>query len=190
MNMVWDFGGRGSHAHLTTGIPNVLSESDCVQCGQCVQMCPTGALSFQTVKGRGQAWDLTKETSICIYCGVGCKIDFFKNKENELVKAEEVLDEPNRGHLCVKGRFGFDFVQGEQRLRKPLIRKDGQLVPSTWDEALDLVAQNFSRIRSDHGPDSIMSFTSAKCSNEENYLLQKFMRAVIGSNDIDHCARL
>jgi len=190
LSRVWDFAGRGSHTHLTTGGDDVLGPSDCVQCGQCVQLCPTGALTFQTVHGRGQAWELTKQSSICIYCGVGCKIDFFTNRDGQLVKAEGALDGPNRGHLCVKGRFGFDFVQSPSRLTQPLGRKDGQRAPATWDEALDRVAGSLGRIKAEHGPDAIMGFTSAKCTNEENYLLQKFMRAVIGTNNVDHCARL
>lgn len=190
LNRVWDLAGRGSYAHLTTGLDNVLGESDCVQCGQCVQLCPTGALSFQTVSGRGQAWELSHQSSICIYCGVGCKINFFTNREGRLVKAEGAPDGPNQGHLCVKGRFGFDFVQNPSRLTQPLVRKDGKLVPASWDEALDRVSERLSRIKADHGPDAVMAFTSAKCTNEENYLLQKFMRAVIGTNNVDHCARL
>jgi predicted molibdopterin-dependent oxidoreductase YjgC len=190
LNRVWSFAGRGSHTHLTTGIKDVLGESDCVQCGQCVQLCPTGALSFQTVLGRGQAWELTSRTSVCVYCGVGCKINFFTNAQGQLVKAEGASDGPNNGHLCVKGRFGFDFVQSPTRLTTPLIRKDGQLVEATWDEALDYAARRLADIKASQGPDAIMSFTSAKCTNEENYLLQKFMRAVIGTNNVDHCARL
>ncbi len=93
-----------------------------------VRLCPTGALSFQTVLGRGQAWELTRQSSICIYCGVGCKIDFFTNRDSPLlVKAEGALDGPNEGHLYVKGRFGFDFVQSPKRLTQPLVRKDGEL---------------------------------------------------------------
>lgn len=190
VNRVWDFAGRGSHAHLTTGIKDVLGESECVQCGQCVQLCPTGALSFQTVLGRGQAWELTATRSICVYCGVGCQIDFFTNRQGQLVKAEGALEGPNRGHLCVKGRFGFDFVQSPKRLTSPLIRKEGQLVEASWDEALDYAAGRLAEIKVASGPDSVMAFTSAKCTNEENYLLQKFMRAVIGTNNVDHCARL
>jgi len=187
---VWSFAGRGGHAHLTADINEMLGDSSCVSCGTCVQMCPTGALSFQQVLGRGQAWELEKESSICIYCGVGCKIDFYKNKEGQLVKALGNDAGPNKGHLCVKGRFGFDFVQGNKRLTTPLIRKDGELQEASWDEALDLVASKFSDIKEKSGPDSLMCFSSAKCSNEENYLLQKFMRAVIGTNNVDHCARL
>ncbi len=187
---VWNFTGRGSHAHLTSDMNDAIGESSCVQCGTCVQMCPTGALTFQEVLGRGQAWELEKESSICIYCGVGCKIDFYKNKEGKLVKALGNDDGPNRGHLCVKGRFGFDFVQGDKRITKPLIRKNGKLEESSWEEALGLVASKLSDIKAKSGPDSIMAFSSAKCTNEENYLMQKFMRAVIGTNNVDHCARL
>jgi predicted molibdopterin-dependent oxidoreductase YjgC len=190
MNRVWDFAGRGSHAHLTSDMHAKLGESSCVECGTCVQLCPTGALSFQTVLGRGQAWELKKESSICCYCGVGCKIDFYTNQQGQLVKALGHEDGPNEGHLCVKGRFGFDFVQSDRRLTKPLIKKNGKLEEASWDEALDLVASKFSSIKSANGPDSIMAFSSAKCTNEENYLLQKFMRAVIGTNNVDHCARL
>lgn len=190
MSNIWNFAGRGSHAHLTSGMFDTLGDSGCVQCGNCVQLCPTGALSFQTVLGRGQAWELQKESSICIYCGVGCKIDFYTNREGTLVKAMGNETGPNEGHLCVKGRFGFDFVQGDKRLTKPLIKKNGKLEEAEWDEALDLVASRFSGIKAESGPDSIMAFSSAKCTNEENYLLQKFMRAVIGTNNVDHCARL
>jgi predicted molibdopterin-dependent oxidoreductase YjgC len=142
------------------------------------------------VLGRGQAWDLRKESSICIYCGVGCKIDFYTNREGQLVKAMGNEEGPNEGHLCVKGRFGFDFVQSDKRLTMPLVRKNGKLEEASWDEALDLVAKRLSGIKASSGPDSIMAFSSAKCTNEENYLMQKFMRAVIGTNNVDHCARL
>jgi predicted molibdopterin-dependent oxidoreductase YjgC len=190
MNNVWDFAGRGSHVHLTSDLFDRLGESSCVQCGTCVQLCPTGALSFQTVSGRGQTWELNKATSICIYCGVGCAIDFYTNKEGQLVKAMGNESGPNNGHLCIKGRFGFDFVQSDKRLTSPLIKKNGAFVKASWDEALDLVAQKLSEIKGTNGADSIMAFSSAKCSNEENYLMQKLMRAVIGTNNVDHCARL
>lgn len=187
---VWNFTDRGSHTHLTSDLFEKIGDSSCVKCGTCVQLCPTGALSFQTVLGRGQAWELEKESSICIYCGVGCKIDFYKNKEGLLVKTMGNEDGPNKGHLCVKGRFGFDFAQSPKRLSKPLIKKNGVFEEATWDEALDLVAAKFTGIKEKHGPDSIAALSSAKCTNEENYLMQKFMRAVIGTNNVDHCARL
>lgn len=121
---------------------------------------------------------------------MGCKIDFYTNKDEQLVKAMGNNDGPNEGHLCVKGRFGFDFVQSDKRLTKPLINKNGKHEEATWEEALDLLAKKFSEIKTSSGPDSIMAFSSAKCTNEDNYLMQKFMRAVIGTNNVDHCARL
>lgn len=190
LSNVWDFTDRGSHTHLTSGLFEKIGDSECVKCGTCVQLCPTGALSFQTVLGKGHAWELTKESSICIYCGVGCKIDFYKNKEGLLVKTMGNEDGPNKGHLCVKGRFGFDFVQSPKRLTKPLIKKNGKLEEASWDEALDLVASKFTEIKEKSGPDSLAALSSAKCTNEENYLMQKFMRAMIGTNNVDHCARL
>ncbi len=190
VNNVWNFAGRGSNAHLTADMFEKIGDSSCVQCGTCVQLCPTGALTYQNVLGRGMAWELKKESSICIYCGVGCKIDFYTNKEGKLVKALGNDEGPNRGHLCVKGRFGFDFVQGDKRITSPLIKKNGKFEEATWDEALDLVASKLGEIKKNNGPDSIMAFSSAKCTNEENYLMQKLMRAVIGTNNVDHCARL
>lgn len=190
MNRVWDFAGRGSTTHLTSDMFASIGDSSCVECGTCVQLCPTGALSLQTVLGRGQAWELKKESSICCYCGVGCKIDYYTNPKGELVKAMGNDEGPNEGHLCVKGRFGFDFVQSEKRLTKPLIKKNGKFQEASWDEATGLVASKLSEIKNSTGPDSIMGFASAKCSNEENYVMQKFMRSVIGTNNIDHCARL
>jgi predicted molibdopterin-dependent oxidoreductase YjgC len=190
LSNIWDFTDRGSHAHLSSDLFERIGNSDCVKCGTCVQLCPTGALSFQTVLGKGHAWECTKESSICIYCGVGCKIDFYKNKEGLLVKTMGNEDGPNKGHLCVKGRFGFDFVQSPKRLTKPLIKKNGEFEEASWDEALGLVASKLSEIKEKSGPDSIAALSSAKCTNEENYLMQKFMRAVIGTNNVDHCARL
>jgi predicted molibdopterin-dependent oxidoreductase YjgC len=187
---VWGIAERGSESHLIADDDQVIGESSCVKCGTCVQLCPTGALSYQTVLGRGVNWELKKESSICIYCGVGCKIDFYTNKQGLLVKALGNEDGPNNGHLCIKGRFGFDFLQNPKRLSKPLIKKDGAFVESEWDEALDLVASKLGAIKGENGPDSIAALSSAKCTNEENYLIQKFMRAVVGTNNVDHCARL
>lgn len=187
---IWDFTDRGGHTHLTSGLFEKIGDSDCVKCGTCVQLCPTGALTLQPVLGRGENWELKKESSICIYCGVGCKIDFYTNKKGQLVKAMGHDEGPNEGHLCVKGRFGFDFVQNPKRLSKPLIKKNGVFEEASWDEALDLVAGKFAEIKGKYGSDSIAALSSAKCTNEENYLMQKFMRAVIGTNNVDHCARL
>ena len=128
----------------------------------------------------------------CPYCGVGCQIDLHV-KDGLIYRVNGRFDnDVNHGNLCVKGRFGFDFVHADDRLTTPLLRQDrGQaLEPTTWDTALDYVADRLRTIRAAHGPDSIAFLTSAKCTNEENYLLQKLARAVVGTNNIDHCARL
>ena len=128
----------------------------------------------------------------CPYCGVGCQIDLHV-KEQMIFRADGRFDNHvNRGNLCVKGRFGYDFVHAPDRLTRPLMRdsRDAAWRPASWDAALQRVAGRLVTIREEHGPDSIAILTSAKCTNEENYLLQKFARAVIGTNNVDHCARL
>ena len=187
---VWGFAERGSRTHLIADDDKRIGESSCVKCGLCVQLCPTGALTFQTVLGRGPVWEQTKGSSICIYCGVGCRIDFYKNKEGLLIRTLGDDDGPNRGHLCIKGRFGFDFVQSKKRVVSPLIKKNGEFKKASWDEALSFVASKFTEIKNVYGPDSIAALSSAKCTNEENYLMQKLMRSVIRTNNVDHCARL
>ena len=131
----------------------------------------------------------------CPYCGVGCQIDLLV-KDDLIYRVNGRFDNPvNRGNLCVKGRFGFDFIHAPDRLTAPLVRRDrhepfGASHETSWAEALDAVAGRLRAIRDAHGPDSIAFLVSAKCTNEENYLLQKFARAVIGTNNVDHCARL
>lgn len=130
--------------------------------------------------------------STCPYCGVGCQIDLHI-KDDLIFRIEGRFDnQVNYGNLCVKGRFGYDYVHAPDRLTQPLIRasRDEELHPTSWEEALDTVATHLTEIRNQYGPDSIAILTSAKCTNEENYLLQKFTRAVIGTNNVDHCARL
>ena len=128
--------------------------------------------------------------TICPYCGVGCGIHLGV-LGGEVVSSRGDRDNPvNHGGLCVKGRFGLDFVNHPDRLTTPLVRRNGNLEEATWDEALDLVARKLSDVRDAHGPEAVSVFTSAKCTNEDNYLLQKFARAVIGTNNVDHCARL
>jgi predicted molibdopterin-dependent oxidoreductase YjgC len=126
----------------------------------------------------------------CPYCGVGCQIDLHI-RSNEIYRVSGRFDSPvNHGNLCVKGRFGTDFVHAPDRLTRPLVRSGGELVPSDWDTALDLTASRLQSIRQQHGADSIGFLVSAKCTNEENYLLQKIARGIVGTNNVDHCARL
>ena len=128
----------------------------------------------------------------CPYCGVGCQINMHI-KDNIIGRVDGRFDnDVNGGNLCVKGRFGYDFVHAPDRLRRPLMRnsRDEAFTPASWDTALNSIATRLGQIRDQHGPDSIGILTSAKCTNEENYLLQKLARAVIGTNNVDHCARL
>jgi len=128
----------------------------------------------------------------CPYCGVGCQIDLHVRGDQILRVTGRYDNQVNYGNLCVKGRFGFDFVHAPDRLRTPLLRGSRQAAfhPISWDEALDRVARGLGETARRHGPDSVAVLTSAKCTNEENYLAQKLARAVIGTNNIDHCARL
>ena len=129
-------------------------------------------------------------TTTCPYCGVGCALNLHI-KDDFIYRVTSPFDSPsNRGNLCVKGRFGYDYVHSKDRLTKPLMRKNGELVSVTWDEAMGYVAERLLEIRDKYGPDSIGFLVSAKCTNEENYLLQKVARGLIGTNNVDHCARL
>ena len=193
-----DLAFRGNSAKVSTFGNKPMLKSICESCGECVERCPTGALM---PVGTRQA---TREVkTICPYCGVGCSV-YLGIRGNEIVSVRGDKKSPvNKGGLCVKGRFGFDFINHPDRLTKPLIRKEGWskdvevngnfkdiFREASWDEALDLVADNLARIKAEHGPDSLGVLSSAKFTNEENYLVQKFARAVLGTNNIDHCARL
>lgn len=184
MMSIPDFINRGFETKVGTFYDSPLQETDCVFCGQCVGICPVGALTEKIANGKGRGWELAKTTTICPYCGCGCPIEL-NVKDNEVIKVTSTEA------LCVKGRFGFDFINHADRLKIPLIKEaSGEFREATWDEALDLIATKFSEIKSVFGSDSIAGISSARCTNEENYLFQKFMRAVIGTNNIDHCARL
>ena len=194
VNEVLAFGYRGSHAKVVCDDDRPMGESTCVQCGECVQVCPVGALVLKEPREKRIRPHDTQATKVtCPYCGVGCQIDLH-TRDNKyafaMAHAGQWEKQPNKGMLCVKGRFGLDFVDAPDRLRAPLVRKDGKLVEASWDEALDLVASRLKETKEKHGPDAVGFFASAKVSNEENYALGRFARAVIGTNNIDHCARL
>lgn len=187
---VWGFVNRGFEAIVTTPYEDSLFATKCVFCGQCVSSCPTGALTEKLSKYKGRVWETEQTATVCPYCGVGCRLKLH-TKNNQIVAVTSDLESGvNQGNLCVKGRFGYEFVNHPDRLTTPLIKKKGKLTEASWEEALELVAKKFSKIKKGHGSDSIAGLSSAKCTNEENYLMQKFMRAVIGTNNIDHCARL
>jgi formate dehydrogenase major subunit len=183
-------GYRGGKSKIVTGGDMPYNESECVFCGQCVQVCPTGALTEKKAKGLGRPWETQKIRTTCPYCGVGCQ-QLLHVKDGRIVKVTAVEDaEPNQGRLCVKGRFAYDFIYSEDRLKTPLIRQDnGEFKEASWDEALDLVADKFKEIIQKDGPDAIAGVSCARSINEDSYQMQKLFRAVIGTNNIDHCAR-
>ncbi|PSW00128.1 formate dehydrogenase subunit alpha [Photobacterium lipolyticum] len=169
-----------------------MGDSNCVQCGACVQVCPTGALVDSRDKSQGRIEMLTPVDTICTYCGVGCKLTMFVDESlNQIRYVQGAKDSPvNQGMLCVKGRFGFDFIHSKERLTTPLIRRDGQLQPASWEEALTLVSNKLKGIKTQHGGNALAGFSSAKTTNEDNYAFQKFIRRELGTNNVDHCARL
>ena len=185
-----NFGYRGINTKIIAGKDEDLFYSNCVYCGQCVAVCPVGALEVKVAVGKGREWELKKVTTICPYCGTGCEFEL-NVKGNEVVKVTTRSDHPvNSFALCVKGRFGFDFINHKDRLKTPLIKENGVFREATWDEAYDLIYKRFSELKEKYGPDALAGFGSAKATNEDNYLFQKFIRSVFGTNNVDHCARL
>jgi NADP-reducing hydrogenase subunit HndD len=167
----------------------VVDYDKCVHCGECIQACPVGALTEKKTLGMTVGHDVSFVRTTCPYCGVGCQL-FLHVKNGRIVKVTGVESaQPNQGRLCVKGRFGYDFIYSEERLKTPLIREDGVFRAGTWDEALDLAASKLKGYIKEYGPDSIAGVSCARSINEDSYQMQKFFRAVIGTNNIDHCAR-
>ena len=207
VNDVIGMSGRGHDARITFDFDDPMGQSTCVACGECVQACPTGALMPATAldkAGVGDSAAFDREVqSVCPYCGVGCQLSF-KIKDDRIAWVDGIDGPANENRLCVKGRFGFDYIAHPHRLTKPLIRRDDapakglNVDPSnpfthfreaTWDEALDAAAAGLSKLRADTGK-RVAGFGSAKCSNEEAYLFQKLIRQGFGHNNVDHCTRL
>lgn len=185
---VLSMAGRGFDSHIIKGSDQSFMESDCVSCGACSQACPTSAISdvFQS-----KAIQSDKKTrTICTYCGVGCNLEV-STSNGEILSIQAPYDAAaNGGHTCLKGRYAFQFYNHPDRLTSPLIKRNGVFEKASWDEAYDYIASELTRIKSTSGPDAIAGISSARTPNEENYLMQKFIRAVVGTNNIDCCARV
>jgi formate dehydrogenase major subunit len=203
VNDVIGYAFRGSHSKIVFDLDDPMGDSTCVACGECVQACPTGALMPAREVGKIVP-DKTVD-SVCPYCGVGCQLTY-NIKDNKILYVQGRDGPANSSRLCVKGRYGFDYVQHRHRLTKPLIRKPGHpkhkdfvvdpekwsdvFRETTWEEALDLAAKGLVTIRDKHGKRALAGFGSAKGTNEEAYLFQKLVRTGFGSNNVDHCTRL
>ena len=204
---VWGVANRGFNEMIVAGAGTSMLEARCESCGQCAAYCPTGALSDKMVYGLGRAHQIQKVITTCAYCGVGCQFDL-NIKDGRVIGVTSNPAAPVNGMaLCVKGRYGYDYIHHPERLTKPRVRRyllDGNSKPGadhraepdwewlevSWDTALELTAHKIAEARDTHGADSVGVLTSAKCLNEENYLMNKFTRQVVGTNNIDHCARL
>ena len=182
---------RGFHTKITTEFNGLLKESACTFCGQCVQTCPTGALGDKkAMRAVNLPGEIEKTRTICPYCGVGCSVDVL-TKNEKIVGIQPAMDGPaNKGALCVKGQFAFDFVQHSDRLTTPLVRgRDGKLHEAEWDEALDRTAEGFRKAQTKYGRDSVYGVASGRAPSEAAYIMQKFIRAGFGTNYIDNCSR-
>ncbi len=190
VNNAIEFGYRGADTKIIAGTDVPLKDSECVFCGECVEACPVGALTIKGAAPRNKFAKETKTRTTCSFCGVGCQMELTV-QDNKIVEINSAGDvAPNHGSLCVKGRFGYDFVGSPERLTHPMVKKNGKLEETSWTEALSLVASRLNEIKAASGPDSLGVLTSARVTNEENYIAQKFARAVLKTNNIDHCARL
>ena len=208
VNDVIGLAGRGADAHIVFDFGDDMGASTCVGCGECVQACPTGALMPKTLLDESQALAITPDRqvdSVCPYCGVGCQLTF-SIKDEKIVAVSGRQGPANAGRLCVKGRYGFDYIDNPERLTAPLIRRDD--VPksasmpfdpanplthfreASWDEALELATSRLTAVRDTQGPSAMAGFGSAKGTNEEAYLVQKLVRTGFGTNNVDHCTRL
>jgi predicted molibdopterin-dependent oxidoreductase YjgC len=181
-----DFTYRGFKSKIC---PPYEDDLNCEFCGQCVSVCPTGALTGKMWSLQGRQKDVKEVDTVCTFCGVGCNVTLHV-RNDKIIRVTSKPDTWNEGWLCVKGRFGYGFVNSPERLTKPLVKKNGTFEEVSWDYALDYVTSRLNEIKKEFGPDSIGGLSSARCTNEENYLFQKLIRSAIGTNNVDHCARL
>ena len=184
--------GRGFHTRIATDFDRLLRDSSCTFCGQCVQTCPTGALGdLKALSHRDVPGETRTTRTVCTYCGVGCAVDVL-SRDGRVVGVLPAMDGPaNEGALCVKGQFAFDFVQHRDRLRTPFVRdrETGDLRPASWDEALDRAARGIGDAVRRHGRRSVYGIASGRAPHEAAYMMQRFIRAGFGTNNIDNCSR-
>jgi len=190
VNRAISFGEQDGKKKVVTKNNTALCESaECVFCGECIQACPVGALVEKKSAGQWRPWEEKKVRTTCPYCGVGCQ-QMLHVRNDKIVRVTGAEGaRPNDGRLCVKGRFGYDFIYSDERLKTPLIREGDTFREASWDEALDLVAEKFTAIIAEHGPDAVAGVSCARSINEDSYQMQKLFRSVFKTNNIDHCAR-
>ncbi len=182
---------RGHASRVSTPFNKPLENTNCQFCGECLQACPTGAMMEKPRLGRGMFKDFKATDTVCAYCGVGCSLTLHTGENNEIMMAVAKTEgSVNKGRICVKGRFGHEFSSSPDRLTSPLIKENGAFRPASWEEAISYVARRLTEIKNKYGPDSIGVLGSSRCTNEDNFVIQKFARAVIGTNNVDNCARL
>ncbi len=187
---VLSFADRGISKYIVAGYGK-WKDSECDGCGECIQLCPTGAIVEKPFRGAFKVSDIDKKViTTCPYCGVGCQTEILV-KNNTIVRVDGVEDvSPNDGRLCVKGRFGYHYANSRKRLTHPMIKENGVFKKVSWDEAITYVANKFVEIKEKYGKKALAGYSSAKCSNEENYIFQKFIRIAFENNNVDYCTRL
>jgi formate dehydrogenase major subunit len=187
-SFILQMSGRGYDTKVIAGNDTGFEEADCVSCGQCVIECPVAALEEPGTRDFGLPDKTT--TTTCSYCGVGCALDVHTKDDRVINITPSKTGSANNGHACVKGRFAHQFAHSDDRLTTPLIKEDGTFREATWDEALDLVASKLGGIGRAHGPEAVSVISSSRCTNEENYLMQKLTRVALRTNSIDNCSRV
>ncbi len=185
---VWKIIDRGQNTHIVPDSFDKFGESSCVSCGACSDVCPTGALEDKSILKKGVPTHWTK--TVCPYCGTGCEMNV-GTREGKIVQIKPAMKSPvSLGHLCVKGRYGYDFAESKDRITEPMIRKNGDWEEVSWDEAFEYTVKELRRINQTYGKESIGVLGSARATNEENYLAQKFARVCFETNNVDCCARV
>ena len=187
-SFVLTMSGRGFESRITTDNDMMFGDSSCVSCGACAHTCPTDAIS-DVFQSKSAAVDKKVRTT-CSYCGVGCNLEASIKDDKVVAIDTPKQTEVNAGHTCIKGRYAFSFYDHPDRLKTPLIKRNGKFEEASWDEAYDFIKKEMNRIVNDNGPDAFAGISSARCTNEENYVFQKMIRATVGTNSVDCCARI